>query len=305
MAREASLIETQMVVNTDRPGRLSPSPTSRRDAGHWPRVAPRAPGVRRRGGLIFDLGRVAVVTPPGLPMKQSNHHLASDSHRPAASSRDSHGDLCYAAPDYTLFMSRKDHWETVYAGKSDCEVSWTQADPRISQLLIREICPCGRVIDIGGGTSALAERLLAARYGVCVLDISQAALDRAKWKLGDRASEIEWITADVTADPQLGNAEVWHDRAVFHFLTEPADRQRYVALLSRTIPVNGHAIIATFAEDGPEKCSGLPVCRYSGKRLAQELGAGFTLLKTVPETHLTPWGKPQSFQYSVFRRNSN
>lgn len=199
-------------------------------------------------------------------------------------------------------MSRKEHWDAVYTDKSDSQVSWTQTDPGVSLRLIQEVCRHGRVVDIGGGTSLLAERLLAAGYTVGVLDISQAALNRAKRKLGERAAEIDWIAADVTADPPLGKADVWHDRAVFHFLTDAADRRRYAALMERTIRPGGHAIIATFAEDGPEKCSGLPVCRYSAPRLAQELGAGFSLIKTVPETHLTPWGKPQSFQYGVLGR---
>ncbi len=113
---------------------------------------------------------------------------------------------------------------------------------------------------------------------------------------------VRWIVADVTASPDLGRHDVWHDRAVFHFLTEPADRAAYVALLNRTVSVRRHAVIATFAPEGPAKCSGLEVRRYSGQSLRAELGANWELLKTAPETHMTPDGKPQSFQYSVFRR---
>jgi SAM-dependent methyltransferase len=199
-------------------------------------------------------------------------------------------------------MSRKQHWESVYESKRDAEVSWTQAEPRLSLALIREVCPPGRVIDVGGGTSVLAERLLDCGYAVAVLDISPAALARAKLRLGPRAEEIRFIVADVTATPDLGTFDVWHDRAVFHFLTEPADRAAYVALLLRTIPAGGDAVIATFAPDGPEKCSGLPVQRYDSQSLAAELGDGFDLLKGVSETHLTPWGKPQAFAYSVLKR---
>jgi hypothetical protein len=108
--------------------------------------------------------------------------------------------------------------------------------------------------------------------------------------------------ADVTADPDVGQYDLWHDRAVFHFLTEPADRAAYVSMLSRSVRVGGHAVVATFALDGPQSCSGLPVRRYDGRALAAELGVGFRLLKSVSETHVTPSGKPQSFQYSVFRR---
>ena len=196
---------------------------------------------------------------------------------------------------------RHQHWESVYASKGEAELSWTQAAPALSLQLIEEVCPPGeRVIDIGGGASPLAARLLARGYSVTVLDISEAALQRARQQIGPRAEHVHWSTADVTKCPDLGLFEVWHDRAVFHFLTSAADRAAYVDLLSRTVPAGGHAIIATFALDGPEKCSGLPVRRYDGKMLAAELGPGFKHLKTVPERHRTPWGAPQSFQYSVF-----
>jgi SAM-dependent methyltransferase len=201
---------------------------------------------------------------------------------------------------------RQQHWESVYASKSDAELSWTQAEPALSLQLIEEVCPPrGSVIDIGGGASPLAARLLDRGYSPAVLDISETALQRARQHLGPRAEQIRWIAADVTAHPELGAFDVWHDRAVFHFLTDAVDRAAYVGLLSRTITAGGHAIIATFALDGPEKCSGLPVCRYDGNTLAKELGRGFELLKTVAERHHTPWGAPQSFQYSVFARRQN
>jgi 2-polyprenyl-3-methyl-5-hydroxy-6-metoxy-1,4-benzoquinol methylase len=199
-------------------------------------------------------------------------------------------------------MSPKDHWEGIYSTKADNEVSWTQPNPRISLSLIAEACPRGRVIDVGAGTSVLAARLLDAGYSVAVLDISEAALARARQQLGSRAMQIQWVAADVTAVSDIGVFDVWHDRAVFHFLTDPADRALYLTLLTQSVPIGGHAIIATFAQDGPEKCSGLDVRRYDGQALAAELGPGFCILKTLPETHLTPWGKPQSFQYSLFRR---
>ena len=134
------------------------------------------------------------------------------------------------------------------------------------------------------------------------MDLSQEAIARAKARLGARADRISWIIADLTAAPKLGTFDVWHDRAMFHFLISAADRAAYIALMSRTLPLGGHAIIATFAPDGPEKCSGLPVQRYDGLQLGAEVGLGYELLKTVPEIHLTPWGKPQAFQYSIFRR---
>ncbi len=194
------------------------------------------------------------------------------------------------------------HWEAVYTSKGDAELSWTQAEPATSLALIAEACSAGSVIDVGGGTSLLAERLLDRGYAVTVLDISQAAMDRARRRLGTRASEVDWMVADVTAGPDLGTFDVWHDRAVFHFLTAPAGRAAYAGLLARTVRVGGHAVIATFALDGPEKCSGLEVQRYDGIALAAELGPQFRLLKSVPELHRTPWNAPQSFQYSLFKR---
>jgi SAM-dependent methyltransferase len=199
-------------------------------------------------------------------------------------------------------MSRKDHWEAVYRSKGDAEVSWTQPEPGTSLALIKEVCRSGCIIDVGGGTSVLVDRLVDEGYSVAVLDISDAALARAARRLGERASAVRWIAADVTARPELGGFDVWHDRAVFHFLTTPADRAAYVELLVRTLPAGGHAVIATFALDGPATCSGLEVCRYDGASLAAELGPGFRLVRSVPEAHVTPWGKAQSFQYSLLRR---
>jgi SAM-dependent methyltransferase len=196
----------------------------------------------------------------------------------------------------------RDHWDSVYSSKADADVSWTQSEPGLSLSLIREACAAGRVIDVGGGSSPLAGRLLDAGYAVAVLDISAAALARSRSRLGQRADTVRWMVADVTAAIDLGTFDAWHDRAVYHFLVEPAQRAAYRELLARAVPVGGHAVIATFAPDGPEKCSGLPVRRYDGTALAAELGGRFRLLKTVPETHLTPWGNPQSFQYSVFAR---
>ena len=174
----------------------------------------------------------------------------------------------------------------------------------MSVALIEEVAPLGSVIDAGGGSSRLAERLLDRGHeGLAVLDVSAAALERAKARLGERAGRVRWIVGDVTRVEDVGTYDVWHDRAVFHFLTEASDRARYVALLRRALAPGGHAVIATFAPDGPEQCSGLAVVRYDGPGLARELGDGFTLLRTVEETHRTPWGKPQAFQYSVFRRD--
>ena len=194
------------------------------------------------------------------------------------------------------------HWDSVYASRTDAELSWTQVEPKLSLAMIREACRSGRVIDIGGGTSPLAGRLLDSGYAVTVLDVSAAAIANARRQLGDRAAQAGWIVADVARMPAVGAFDVWHDRAVFHFLIDPGDRAAYLALLHRTIPPGGHAVIATFAPEGPEKCSGLPVRRYDGAALAAELGPEFRRVKSVPDTHVTPWGKPQAFQYSLFER---
>ena len=199
-------------------------------------------------------------------------------------------------------MNSKEHWETIYESKGDSEVSWTQSEPEPSLSLVREVAHTGRIIDVGGGTSALVERLLPLNYSVTALDISKAAIARAQARLGERSASVRWIVADVTANPNLDAVDVWHDRAVFHFLTNVHDRAAYLSLLSKTVVSGGYVILATFALDGPEKCSGLPVQRYDGPALAAELGNGFTRIKTVPTMHKTPWGNPQSFQYSVFRK---
>lgn len=198
-------------------------------------------------------------------------------------------------------MDNEEHWNSVYTSKGDTELSWTQHEPRMSLSLIEKACSKGSVIDIGGGTSSLASNLLKRGYSVAVLDISEAALERARKHLGNQSESIKWIVADITASPVLGQFNVWHDRAVFHFLTNPTDRAAYKALLSQTVPIGGHAVIATFAPDGPEKCSGLEVRRYDRSTLAAELGEEFALLESSPETHETPWGKTQSFQYSLFK----
>jgi SAM-dependent methyltransferase len=198
-------------------------------------------------------------------------------------------------------MSKESHWESVYRSKQDAEVSWTQPDPTLSLALIRESVETGRVIDVGGGTSSLAGRLLDHGYSVTVMDISQAAIERARTSLGSRADLVHWIVADVTKDPELGECDVWHDRAVFHFLISTEDRRCYIELLKKTVAPGGYAIFATFALNGPERCSGLEVRRYDSATLAAELGLGFTLWESATETHLTPWGQAQSFQYSVFR----
>jgi SAM-dependent methyltransferase len=199
-------------------------------------------------------------------------------------------------------MNKKEHWDSIYLSKSDEDLSWTQLEPLMSLKLIGEARSSGRVIDVGGGNSVLAERLLDRGYTVTVLDISEAALERARKRLGAKASQIHWIAADISSEPNLETFDVWHDRAVFHFLTAPGDRAAYQKLLLQTLPAGAHAVIGSFALDGPQKCSGLEVQRYDGPMFAAELGSQFSLLKTESEIHITPWGKQQSFQFSLFKR---
>ncbi len=145
------------------------------------------------------------------------------------------------------------------------------------------------------GASVLPELLSDRGYAVTLLDISEAALERARKRLDPKAGQIHWIAADIASGQGLETFDVWHDRAVFHFLTAPADRAAYRILLVQSVPPGGHAVIGTFALDGPEKCSGLEARRYDGPLLAVELGPQFAILKSEPEIHVTPWGKPQSF----------
>lgn len=201
--------------------------------------------------------------------------------------------------------SRQAHWETVYANKSESEVSWFQESPAPSLELIAELGPTSDtvIIDIGGGASRLVDSLTEKGFrAVTVLDLSEAALEAAKARLGDRAAQVRWLVADATAWEPPETYDIWHDRAAFHFLTEAQDRAAYVTRLRGALKPGGHAIIATFALDGPEKCSGLPVVRYDAASLNKTLGQDFTLVSTRPHAHATPWGSVQSFQFSVFRR---
>jgi hypothetical protein len=201
-------------------------------------------------------------------------------------------------------MDRKQHWQSVYATKSVDQVSWFEAEPKVSLELIEMASPArGRIIDVGGGASLLVDRLLDRGYrNVAVLDVAATALDQAKTRLGARAACVQWIEADVTVAGDIGQFDVWHDRAVFHFLTTPFDRRKYIDLATNTVPLGGHLIIGTFALDGPPTCSGLDVCRYDAALLASELGTQFGLIHEVAHTHITPWGKPQKFTFGLFER---
>ena len=201
--------------------------------------------------------------------------------------------------------SRKAYWEAVYTSKDETGVSWFQDNPAPSLELI-ELAGTGRdaaIIDIGGGASRLADGLLGHGFRhVTVLDISATALDLAALRLGRRASEVQWIVADVTEWHPARRFDIWHDRAAFHFLVDPVDRAAYIARLKGALVPGGRAIIATFAVDGPDTCSGLPVYRCDAAGLATELGAEFTLLDSRRHDHVTPWHSSQRFQFSVFQK---
>jgi SAM-dependent methyltransferase len=204
-------------------------------------------------------------------------------------------------------MGRKEHWEDAWSARSAEQLSWYQDEPTQSLQLIARAAGDSRpsVIDIGGGASRLVDGLLAHGFAdVSVLDISATALQAAQRRLGPRAAAVTWICADVTGFRPARRYGIWHDRAAFHFLVEPSDRCAYVAALGAALEPGGQAIIATFALDGPPRCSGLDVVRYDATTLAAELGSGYRLEEESAETHTTPAGKPQRFAWFRFRRDS-
>lgn len=202
-------------------------------------------------------------------------------------------------------VSRKAHWQSVYTTKGEREVSWFQENPAPSLELIAlaGLSTDAAIIDIGGGASRLVDALVERKIGkITVLDLSAAALDAARERLGDRGADVKWVVADVTAWEPSRTYDLWHDRAAFHFLTDASDRSAYVGHLKKAVRPGGHVIIGSFALDGPERCSGLPVMRYDAGILGAVLGTEFNLLDSRRHDHTTPWGAVQRFQFSTFRR---
>lgn len=200
-------------------------------------------------------------------------------------------------------MDRTKHWENVYQTKTSTEVSWYEPDPQQSLNLILEAAAQtrGRIIDVGGGQSFLVDRLLDAGFAqVAVLDISPTAIEQTKARLGKRASQVTWIAADITQANSLGQFDIWHDRAVLHFLTDPDDQHRYVDLLKSTLPTGGFFIVGAFAKGGPEKCSGLQVQQYDQTSMQQLLGGDFQHVRSLDYWHNTPTGKLQHFYFGVY-----
>lgn len=203
-------------------------------------------------------------------------------------------------------MDHKQHWEQIYSTKPSDAVSWFQnhADQSLRLIHNTGLGKDAAIIDVGAGASTLVDDLLAEGYtDLTVLDLSPAALMVAKQRLANHAECVSWAEGDVTrAEFPVHRFDIWHDRAVFHFLTEPPDRHAYVEQVIRSVRPGGHVIVATFAEDGPEKCSGLPVLRYQPESLHAEFGDAFLLVGHEKEAHHTPSGAVQQFVYCYCRK---
>lgn len=201
---------------------------------------------------------------------------------------------------------QKSHWENIYTIKAPNEVSWYQLHPETSLELISRtgVEKTAQIIDVGGGASSLVDDLLSAGFkNITVLDIATAAIEKSKERLGELADDVIWIEADVTQAslPHLFY-DVWHDRAVFHFLTNAKDRLCYINTVKESLKQGGHIVIATFAPDGPKKCSGLDTVRYSPQDLQREFGDNFLLVESVGEVHRTPFNTEQKFTYCLFQK---
>lgn len=199
----------------------------------------------------------------------------------------------------------RSHWDSVYVSKAETALSWFQPHSIQSLELIDSASPDRKasIIDVGGGSATLVDDLLARGFAdVTVLDIARPALERSKVRLGRAGDRVGWIVADITQWKPARTWDIWHDRAVFHFLTEVDQQDAYVVALKAATKAGATIIMATFALDGPEKCSGLPVKRYSPETLAFRLGSAFALTAHAAETHKTPWGSEQNFIYAVFQR---
>jgi ubiquinone/menaquinone biosynthesis C-methylase UbiE len=204
-------------------------------------------------------------------------------------------------------FDRKTHWRNVYQGKTPVEVSWYQKEPTLSLELIgqSEIGHDEPIIDVGGGASLLVDCLHKAGYtNLTVLDISQAALAHTRERLGDQARGITWLETDITEFKAYKQFSLWHDRAVFHFLTDKLDRERYVAALKWALRSQGRPIIAAFAIDGPSKCSDLDIVQYHSAKIINELGDEFELIDEKNEVHKTPVNKARKFVYYHFVRKA-
>jgi ubiquinone/menaquinone biosynthesis C-methylase UbiE len=199
----------------------------------------------------------------------------------------------------------KKHWENIYQTKLPAEVSWTEEVPQTSLTFIHSfhLPKTARIIDVGGGDAKLVDFLLNENFqDITVLDISGKALERAKQRLGSNATKVKWIEKDVIEFAPDTAFDLWHDRAAFHFMSTNEQITKYLSIVRKVIKPEGYLVIGTFSEKGPEKCSGLPVRRYSDQTLAKELSIGFKKLKCVTEDHITPFHTKQNFLFCSFRR---
>ena len=203
---------------------------------------------------------------------------------------------------------RKEHWEAVYNKKSFDEVTWYQPEPKQSLKLIKQYISNldARILDVGAGSSTLSDYLLKEGYrNISLLDISASAFDQSKQRLGSKADELNWLIGDITNFDFNQDYDLWHDRAVFHFLVNSEDQEKYIQTLKDTLRSSGIFIISTFAEDGPLKCSGLEIVRYSKDELIHRVGDEFELLEFCKEEHVAPHGLEQKFNYWVFKKRTD
>ena len=213
------------------------------------------------------------------------------------------------APIYLRMQTeaRERHWERVYNTKAHFEVSWYQPEPTLSHCLIEKtgLPTTAALLDIGSGASTLVDQLLLRGYdNLAVLDTSAHALSLVRKRLGTNATKLKWHHGDITTYTFSRPVDLWHDRATFHFLVDPSDRQAYLNQLNETLALQGHLILATFAVGGPDKCSGLDVVQYDAEKISATLGEAFRLVETINETHRTPPGAEQLFAYFWFIRKT-
>lgn len=200
----------------------------------------------------------------------------------------------------------QNHWNTIYRTKDPNQVSWTQEIPKTSLDFIHSfgLTKTAKIIDIGGGESKLVDYLLAEGFeNITVLDISAQALDKAKKRLGDKAEKINWVVSDITEFQPDTTFDVWHDRATFHFLTTSEQVAKYIDTARNSVA--GFLAIGTFSDNGPEKCSGLQIKKYSEEKLIAELQNGFDKLRCITEDHITPFDTTQNFLFCSFKRHQN
>lgn len=201
----------------------------------------------------------------------------------------------------------KGHWENIHRTKGLKEVSWYQAIPEVSLALLDEhqVRKDARIIDVGGGDSLLVDHLLQRSFSaITVLDISSAALAKARLRLGERSAEVEWIESDATDLTAVEPFDVWHDRAVFHFLTNDRDAERYLRRVADFLRPGGLLILGTFSDNGPEKCSGIPVHRYSEAEMVRRLQSICERIKCITVDHMTPFNTVQNFLFCAFRKRA-